>query len=229
MRVALIKVTKYRTVYIKKADYEKAKKEPLFVTAVQLGRVANSIGACQRNYVRITDYGKLTQTKDQIEQLFVLSSLVYEGVKEFFRRKRQLSQLAAWNTHKHQIELLRREKEKGTPYWVMLKEIRDQVMFHFLKTAVEETIEGMEVKDEVKFIVGRKAKIEETIYLFGDDILLKYVFGRPGINGAYIDEKINGLMMYVLGTSNLLRAVTNAFLTEILLSFKADFKRAPLE
>ncbi len=102
-------------------------------------------------------------------------------------------------------------------------------MFHFLPQAIETTIEAMVVGEEIKFAVGRTAKREDTVYMFGDDILLKYVFDRQGIDGVTIDEKINGLMNYVLLLSNTLRGIINSLLLEMLKSFRANLKRAALE
>lgn len=164
-----------------------------------------------------------------MEQLFTLASYVYEGVKEFFRREKDLAHLRAWRGHNADIGFLKKEKDQGRPYWVMLSNIRNQVMFHFLPTAIETTMEAMVVGEEIKFAVGRTAKIEDTVYMFGDDILLKYVFDRQGIDGVTIDEKINGLMNYVLLLSNTLRGIINSLLLEMLKSFRANLKRVALE
>ena len=47
VRVSFWKYTKYRVIVIPKANFDKAKKEPLFVTAIQLGRLVNSLTSAQ--------------------------------------------------------------------------------------------------------------------------------------------------------------------------------------
>ncbi len=112
VRVLLIKYIKYQTVYLKKPDYERAKGTPQFLAALQLGRIVNSISSCQRTYLKVIDKGKLTQTKDQMEQLFTLASYVYEGVKEFFRREKDLAHLRAWRGHRAEIRFLKKESNR---------------------------------------------------------------------------------------------------------------------
>lgn len=179
LRLNVFGMGKYESVIIDKAVFQKVKKEPLFIASIQLGRIANAVRSSQRTVMRIVDWSRLTDTKDRIEQLFILASYTYEGIKEFFRREPDLSILQVWTEKKAEIEKLRKERDgRGSRYWQVIHDIRNDVSFHFLKKTIEEHIDEYEPKDKVNFLIGKTELEKDILYILGDDIVMQYVFGR---------------------------------------------------
>jgi hypothetical protein len=222
-------MTKYRVIFIRKTDFEQIKKLPVFVTALQLARLVNSLRSCFRIYVRINDWGRLTDTKDRIEELYIWASVLYEGAKELFRREEELRHTKVWRESRGRLGILKGEMKKGKPYWVMLHDIRNDVMFHFYPTALENSIDEYVAGEEVNFAVGRTSQIKDTVYILGDDILLRHIFDRKGINGNTIGEKIDGLTEYLRIRTDTLISVIDPLLIELLKPLGANLKRKVLE
>ena len=224
LKVHVFGFGKHESVFISRSDFEKSKHDTLFIAAIQFGRIVNAIRSCERITLRIVDWGRITDTKDRIELLFVLSSYVYEGVKEFFRREQDLKHLKSWSSETSSIEQLRQERDgRGSQYWQVIHDIRNKVSFHFLKEVIENSIDNLPVKDEMDFAIGRTPLQRDIIYSLGDDIVLQYVFGRPWMTGS-VEKRIEALLNYLVTTSEELLRLMYGLIIEILQPI-ADSKR----
>ena len=219
VRVSFWKYTKYRVIVVPKANFDKAKKEPLFVTAIQLGRLVNSL--------TVLDWGRFTDTKDRIEQLFLWSSLLYEAIKEFFRRECDLKSMKSWQQQIALIESLKKERDgRGSPWWQVILDIRNDVMFHFLKIPTQGAADLETQGEEVIFTLSRTQQSKDMVFSLGDDLLLNYVFKRDWMKGS-VAERIESLTNYVLKTTESLITCVNSFVFEFLYPI-ASLKRMPL-
>ena len=177
VRVSFWKYTKYRVIVIPKANFDKAKKEPLFVTAIQLGRLVNSLTSAQRIYLRILDWGRFTDTKDRIEQLFLWSSLLYEAIKEFFRREDDLKFMKSWQNHVSLIESLKKERDgRGSRWWQVILDIRNDVMFHFLTIPTQGAADLKTQGEEVIFALSRTQQSKDMVFSLGRRSVAKLRF-----------------------------------------------------
>lgn len=227
MRVNVIGVGKFETVYIKKHDFESARSDPLFIGAIQFGRIINAIRSCQRTIIRIIDWGRLIDTKDRLEQLLILSSYTYEGIKEFFRREADFSKLAIWQENESAIAHLRQEYEnRGSRYWQVIHDIRNYVSFHFLKRSIEPNINSLPLKDEINFAIGKSMLEKDIIFCLGDDIILDYILNRDFLSGT-AGERMDQLFDFVMNISQELIHVMYRVIIEVLKPI-ADAKRKRL-
>jgi hypothetical protein len=120
-------------------------------------------------------------------------------------------------------------KERGTPYWLMLRNIRNDVMFHFYPGEIEKNLDNVAVADEVNFAVSRTSQKKDVVYTLSDQILWRYVFDRKGIEGNTAMERIEGLATYLTATTEAFIGTIDLILIELLKPLGAGIKRKVYE
>ena len=99
----------YYKLTIDRAIFNQIKNHEMFITAVQLSRIINSLNAVSRMYMRVPDNGLLTNAKDKFEVMLIYGSLLYEGLHEFRRLCRTLHFLPSWGLHQAEVDFLNQE------------------------------------------------------------------------------------------------------------------------
>jgi len=136
-----LRLKRYSRVVIDRSTFLKTKADPKFINAIQLARIINSIRSAQRNYLRIADNVRFSNTKDRLEQFLILSSVTYEALDSFTKLNKYLKNLRTWTKHRDKIRYLNKEKGNGgSRYNKVLKPIRNQVVFHLEASAISKAI-----------------------------------------------------------------------------------------
>lgn len=188
---------RYHKLTIDRAVFGRIKNHEMFIAAVQLSRIINSLNAVSRMYMRIPDDGLLANSKDKLEVMLIYGSLLYEGLHEFQRLCSTLHSLPSWSHHQSEVDFLNQEMGRsGTMFRKVVQPVRNQVTFHFEREAVVEALEHLQVANDVDFAIGETPRHFDVIYGLVDNLILIYL-ARKDAEGRSADELFGSYVHYV--------------------------------
>jgi len=216
LRLARIGTKKYNKVSIDEKVFNNLRQHHMFLAAIQLSRIVNSLLSCTRIYLSIPDNGKLVNLNDKIEMLFISGSILYEGVLEFGRLSRRLKQLSVWNKMQSDISFINKQlSDKKSLLHIVLKSIRNEATFHFEEQMIIDAFKDMELSKRTDFAVSSGPKYDDIVYTIVDNIRLKYITDKSesGVSSEVFYQK---LMDYIGNLGTRLTEVLSEMLVEIL-------------
>ena len=148
--------------------------------------------------------------------------MLYEAIKCFPINYKRLSKLVAWENQKPYLKELGREKSnKESFYNTVLKAIRNKMFFHFDSDIISQALQNYQCKKCTSFGVGRSVRIGDFVYVFCDDILLKYLLDKFN-NEAVAYNKYVNIREKIIRISDMLCYIYDNCIKE-LLNDKVDF------
>ncbi len=204
---------KFYRIIMKRDEYLKLKTQDEFIASIQLARFVNTLRSAQRNYLRIPDDGKLPNTKDRIEQQYTYSSIVYEIIQALFKLSGNLKHIVAWTKNTAIRKELQNEKDNKSSYYNMVLEpIRNKVMFHFEKDAIEQAVDKINLKEEMDLAISETKLNRDMVFSIVDDLVLNYIISQ---DPRQIDEiqKYDELLRYLIDkTEKIVSLATNCII-----------------
>ena len=178
-KATISKIRKRMPVYIRvvlsKKKYEQLKLDQDFINSIQLARLYNAIRAAERNYLRIPDKGNLPDTRDMVEFQYMYAATVYEALCSLLGMGGSLKHLSAWQNSSHLTKQLYREKDGNGYFQKVLGRIRNKVVFHFDRKAVQDAFSILKVGEIVDLVVARANYTHEMVMPLVSDLVLNYV------------------------------------------------------
>ncbi len=227
LRLLISQWRRYYKLTIDRSVFGRIKTDEMFVTAVQLSRIVNSLNAIGRMYMRVPDDGLLSNSKDKLEVMLIYGSLLYEGLHEFQHLCRTLHRLPSWDLHLPEVEFLNREiGHSGTMFRKVLQPVRNQVTFHFERDAVVEALENLQVANDVDFAIAETPRHFDVIYGLVDNLILLYL-KRKDATDRSVDEFYGSYIHYVGSLATRLIDLSSDLMVEILGSVSTR-NRGPL-
>jgi hypothetical protein len=207
---------RYHKLTIEKSVFGKIKTDGMFIAAVQLSRIINSLNAVGRMYMRVPDDGALTNSKDKFEVMLIYGSLLYEGLQEFSRLCKTLHALPSWSLHQAEVDYLNHEiGHGGTMFRKVVQQVRNHVTFHFEREAVVEALEHLQVANDVDFAIGETPRHFDVIYGLVDSLILIYL-NQKGPTSRSVNELYRSYIHYVGSLATRLIDLSSDLLVEIL-------------
>ena len=77
LRLIRLRLKKYNKVSIDERVFNDLRRHHMFLAAIQLSRMVNSILSGNRIFLRIPDNGKLVNSNDKLEMLLLNGSILY--------------------------------------------------------------------------------------------------------------------------------------------------------
>jgi hypothetical protein len=186
-----------------------------FINSVQLSRLVNAIRATQRNYLRIPDNGNMANTGDRIEYQYYYASVVFEAMRSLLGLGGELKHLRAWQTHASIIKELNRERNTaGSYYNKVLAPIRNTVIFHFDRDAVEKAMDILTIKDRMDLMISETKMNRDIATPLAQDLVLNYVLMKDESNRSGAD-KYDHILRYVIDLSNKIVQIASACILEV--------------
>lgn len=215
VRLTTGKYWKYDKVVISKANYVRAKNQPLFVAGIQLSRLINSIRSAQRILLRIPNNGSTTNTKDRTEMFLYFASIVFEALKTLNQNAKHVKTLRAWAVTKQTRKYL--DAERGNTqsmYNRLCGAIRNKVMFHYDELAIQAGLNRGKVIKSVLFAIGKTTAQHDIVYAFADSLLTQY-----GLDQIEPDPRkevdMNEVNRYLFDLSEKIISVASELIVEI--------------
>jgi hypothetical protein len=216
IRLLFLGTKRYHKLTIPKDTFHRIKDHEMFIAAIQLGRLANSLLAITRIYTKVPDNGKLINAKDKLEVMLIFGSMVYEALLEFGRLSKTLSTLPGWNSHKKEVDFLNKERgDKHSMFRTLLYSVRNEVTFHFQKKAIVETLNDLKVANDVDFALGESTYHHDVVYGLVDNLILRHIATKEGSNNE-IEVVYQKYIDYVGALSATITQVASDLVLEIL-------------
>lgn len=212
---AKLRWKRFHRISVAKDEYLRLRTDEDFVNSIQLSRLVNAIRAAQRNYLRIPDNGNMANTRDRIEYQYYYASLVYEATKSLLDLGGKLKHLRAWQDNAPLIKELHRERNGADTYFTkVLAVIRNTVIFHFDKDAVDQAIGAFPVSDRMDLMIAETRMNRDMATPLAQNLVLNYVLSKdegPRTGGEKYDE----MLRYVTGLSTNVVHVANGCIIEV--------------
>ena len=216
---------KYHRIIINKDDFYKIRNQDDFICSIQLARLVNTIRSAQSNYLRIPDNGKLPNTKDRIEQQYILASILYEALKSFLDFGGVLKNLKTWKTNSKLTKYLHKEWNGKTSYFrTVLEPIRNKVMFHFEREAITEAFEKIPIKERIDLAVSESMLTKDMVFKLVNELILNYIISKD-IQQINDMEKYEYLLKYITDISEKLINLAEECVLEIWQKYAYKDKR----
>ena len=205
----------FHRISVDRDEYLRLRTNEDFVNSIQLSRLVNAIRASQRNYLRIPNNGNMSNTRDMIEYQYYYASLVYEATKSLLDLGGKLKHLRAWQDNALLIKELHRERNGADTYFTkVLAAIRNTVIFHFDKDAVDQAIGAFTVSDRMDLMISETRMYRDMATPLAQNLVLNYVLSKD--ESAHTGgEKYDQMLRYVTELSNKVVQVANACIIEV--------------
>ncbi|MHA1348073.1 MAG: hypothetical protein ACTSO3_16850 [Candidatus Heimdallarchaeaceae archaeon] len=199
-----------------KENFERIFESELLAPVIQLSRTINAIRANQRMYRRIDANVDFHNKKDRIEIILFHAALVWEGLKQFSIYRSLFKKLKTWNKQLEDIRELQKEiNNKNSFTNLIIKRIRNKVVFHFDPKIIKDIADKFQPNTEIIFMSSKSGTKLDSVFNLADDFVLNFILKIIPIDETEI-KKFDWFEDNLLRVSELLCDIFENLLLDLL-------------
>jgi hypothetical protein len=159
-----------------------------FLLGLQLSRLFNSLNTSRRAFLRIPSDNDPINKRDRVDCMLHHGAIIYECINTLRNSLHRLKTLKSWNSSDESVLFIKNQIENEDSFCrSILKTIRDKIVFHFDKTAIDSIAKDYPFSEGAIFIEASSETGIDYYFPIIDNIILSYISGIYRADSIYSD------------------------------------------